>query len=167
MMQSKTFMIRRATDQDRAIQREIIREAWEGAYTHIFTLEEINALFNGQLQQASTWEHLRREFIRGFVAEADGQIVGTAGLALRIDDEGELVSLYVRPHDQGQGIGRALWNASINLFRELGCRGMRVWVLERAAAVHFYEQQGCELIEYGTYQIGDHQERARGYRLAL
>lgn len=167
MMTPARWSIRRATDADRMVRREIIGAAWHAAYTHIFTPDEINALFHGRVQQTSSWEDLRCERLPGVVADSNDGIVGTAGLARWRDGAGELVSLYIRPADQGQGIGRALWVASAAILRAHGCPSLNVWVLERAPAVHFYEHCGGILVQSGTYRVGDHHEPARRYRVPL
>lgn len=147
--------------------RAVIRETWESAYSGIFTPDEIAGAFEGRLK-LSTDYGIDQEHIGALVAEVRGEIAGVAALALLPDDAGEVVALYVKPACQDRGIGKALWDRAMEVFKERGCVEAQVWVLaDNALAIRFYEQQGCVLMGEGEFRIGRHEERALGYRVEL
>lgn len=85
--------IRRATVGDAPARRVVISRAWDAAYAHIYSAEEIAALLEERVQQDATWRANRREILRGLVAEHSGMIVGAAALALLHNGDGEITSL--------------------------------------------------------------------------
>lgn len=147
--------------------RQVNRLAWERAYQHIYTRDEIQGLFEDELDQHGTWVDRRLERISTLVAEINGEIVGFCGVALLREGDGEIVTLYIHPAHQGKGIGTGLWHAGLGALRDAGAQKAWVWVLAQAEAVPFYEHKGCVLTETGTYTIGDHEEKTHGYTLAL
>jgi GNAT superfamily N-acetyltransferase len=84
------------------------------------------------------------------VVEQDGRIVGFAdGGKERSHPErgiGELYAIYLLKEVQGQGIGRALFEASRASLRQAGMDRMVVWVLEESPARKFYEALGGKLL---------------------
>jgi ribosomal protein S18 acetylase RimI-like enzyme len=161
------YDIRRSVPGDYMAMRAVNRAAWEQAYDHIFTPEEIHALFDNELKQETSWVDRRIERIATLVAEADDKIVGYCGCELLHNGDGEIATLYVLPEYQGHGIGSGLWSAGLGILREAGCRRLWVWVMARARAVEFYEDKGCGLTETGSYRIGNHEEVTHGYTLDL
>jgi ribosomal protein S18 acetylase RimI-like enzyme len=160
-----TWNIRWERDDEWETARAVMRETWESAYARIFTPDEIAGVFEGQLKISNDYG-VSQEHIGALVAEMGGKIVGVAVLALLPDDAGEVVALYVKPACQGRGIGRALWDGSMEVFKERGCVEAQVWVLaQNAPAIRFYERQGCVLMGEGEFAVGKHEERVLGYRV--
>jgi len=147
--------------------RAVNRAAWEHAYQHIYTAEEIRGLFDNDVDQAGSWVNRRLERIATLIAEIDDQIVGFCGLAMLKDGDGEIVTLYIHPDFQGKGIGSGLWNAGLDILKEAGCKRIWVWVLAKARAVQFYEEKGAVLTETGTYTVAEHTEKTHGYTISL
>ncbi len=161
------YLLRQSTPEDRPARLAVTTAAWLGSYQSIFTRDEMYALFDGSLAQVNNWAHRRRESLGHLVADAGGQILGFVGMALLDDGTGEITSLYVLPEFQHQGIGRALWEAGCAKLEEKGCQEVWVWVLESAPARQFYEHRGSMPAAEGTYKLGNHEEKARGYKLSL
>ena len=145
----------------------LIRQTWHDAYRHIYSPDEIDAVFDGRLPFSGDWDNERSTQLGTLVAEVRGEVVGAARLALLKEGDGELVSFYVRPDHQGRGVGRALWSASLAVLRNHDRDGMRVWVLARAAALHFYRRRGSVTFARGEFRVGDHAEPAIGLRVIL
>ena len=161
------FTIRRSVAGDFMAMRAVNRAAWEHAYDHIYTAEQIRGLFEDGVDQQGTWVERRLERIATLVAEVDERIVGFCGLAVLKDGDGEIVTLYIHPDFQGRGIGTGLWTAGLDILRDAGCPRVWVWVLAQARAVQFYEQKGAALTEIGTYTVADHTETTNGYTITI
>jgi len=85
-----------------------------------------------------------------YVVEQDGRILGFAdGGKERSHPErgiGELYAIYLLKEAQGQGMGRALFEAARTSLRQAGMERMVVWVLEGSPARKFYEALGGKLL---------------------
>jgi GNAT superfamily N-acetyltransferase len=159
--------VRRDKEQDRPALRQVNRRAFEAAYSHIFAPDELEGMFSGRLPQSSTGRDNREGLLGVLVAEVEGEVVGFATLARLKDGDGELQAFYVLPEYQGQGVGSALWERSLEALGREGFAGMQIWVLADVDAVAFYERRRCAKIGEGTYAIGDHSERTLRYRISL
>ncbi len=165
--ESLPFSLRPGRENERRIRHHVVEQAWRSAYKHIYYTNEIDGVFDGRISTYGDWVPERRQSGGTIAADVDGRMVGYAGLALLKSGEGEVTALYVMPDYQGCGIGQALWDASCDRLRDRGCPAVWVWTLARAAAVKFYEHQGCARVGSGSYLVGEHEERAIGFRLAL
>ncbi len=98
-----------------------------------------------------------------FVAELDGEIVGTAGLTER----GSLERLYLLPSARGAGTGSLLLTAVAEEAREQGHRRLDIWTDKRLVNAHrLYERFGARR---SGERINDDPDRSAewGYTLAL
>jgi ribosomal protein S18 acetylase RimI-like enzyme len=152
----------RAVGEDAAV-RSVVRRAWFGAYAGIFSRGEMDAVFAGRIDQDAPWGTRRRWPLPTLVGEVDGYVVGMASRALLSDGDGELVGFYVLPEFQGRGVGRALWDTTLEELRGHGCARMWVWALERATqSVEWYRRHGCVEMERGEFSLGRHSEPSLG-----
>lgn len=101
-----------------------------------------------------------------FVAEENGVIIGTAGVALLPDAPGvfELRKMYLAPSTRGKGVGQQLFDSCRRFVTAAGGRRVVLDTTEKmTAAIAFYERNG--------FVRDDTQRRAsrcsRGYRLDL
>ena len=88
---------------------------------------------------ADIYEKLQR-FV---VAEADGAVVGCCALEIIWSDLAEVKSLAVGPAHKGQGIGRALVEASVEQARRLGVPRVFALTLEPK----FFEKIGFAVLD--------------------
>ena len=152
---------------DRKARVEVIRRAWHDAYAALFEAEEIEAIFNGEIEMRGTWTKRRSQSAGVLVADAAGEVVGIASLGILEPGVGEVAALYVLPERQGKGVGVQLWEASLSVFRHRAMHHVEVWTLAAAAARKFYEARGCELVGEGEFAVADHVLPAVGYAKAL
>lgn len=91
------------------------------------------------------------------VADAAGEVVGTAAVRLLEPGLGELKRMWLRPSRQGRGLGRRLMDACLDEARRLGCRALRLdtqATLE--AAVRLYRAYGfSEIPRYNDNHRAD------------
>ena len=145
----------------------MVRDAWRSAYAHIFTRAEIDGIFDGTLEGRGSWTGARQASAGTLAARLDGSLAGLAGLGLLRGGDGELAAFYVRPPYQGRGIGRALWERSLDELAARGCPRVEIWTLARAGARRFYEARGCVAFGDGSFAVAGHLEPAVGYALDI
>ncbi|MGW3114577.1 GNAT family N-acetyltransferase [Streptomyces sp. NPDC001091] len=82
---------------------------------------------------------------RSLVAEEDGEVIGTAQVALAHDstEPGQAyVNVHVRPDRTGRGAGRLLVAAAEEYLGSLGATRLYSWVVDEPANVRFAERHG-------------------------
>jgi GNAT superfamily N-acetyltransferase len=98
-------------------------------------------------RRARFWHKLlRREDRVSLVAEVQGKVVGLAvtgpTATPSLGCPGELYALYLLKAQQGRGLGRALFEASLAGLEAHGFSPMMLWVLADNPARRFYEHIG-------------------------
>lgn len=97
------------------------------------------------------------------VAEVGGHLVGFASVGpYRIQDsdaasaalDGELFAIYLDPHQQRRGFGRALWRASAAFLHAAGFDALRLWCIVGNEAEGFYRAMGA--LQVGTKAFDAH-----------
>ena len=69
---------------------------------------------------------IREPRARLYLAELDGEPVGTGGLRPLSGDDAEIKRMYVRPSARGQGVGRAILQRLVDDARALGFRAIHL-----------------------------------------
>ena len=83
---------------------------------------------------------------RCWIAEMDGQNVGSVFLVKESDAIARLRLLLVDPAARGRGLGTRLTDECVNFARQVGYRGITLWTHEvLTAARHIYERAGFRL----------------------
>ncbi len=83
-----------------------------------------------------------------WIAEREGEIVGSVFVVRISRTEARLRMLYVEPATRGLGLGRKLTEEAIRFARDRGYRTLRLWTNGNLlAARHIYETAGFRLVE--------------------
>ena len=133
----------------------VYARSWREAYQGIVPQSYLDRLEDGFWLPAL--KKLRRDSL---AAEIDGALVGTVCAVPARDsrwpDWGEIVSLYLLPEDQRQGIGTLLLKAAMDRLRQRGFSDIYLWVAEKnGRARRFYEAQGFTLAPERTSTVLD------------
>lgn len=147
------MIIRKATKDDAWQIADILVEDWKIAYRGIIDSDYLDAM--------SVEERYQRELQRYqiyMVALIGKEILGFTWNET-VDDEAsdcEIIALYVRYAKRKSGIGRALFQNSIEFFKASGKKKMIIWCLkENDEARKFYEEMGGKVYKTGTHQWGN------------
>ncbi|MGW2217083.1 N-acetyltransferase family protein [Nonomuraea sp. NPDC001684] len=143
--------IRQATPADAQALAEVHVRSWQAAYRGLLPQDHLDGL--DPAARRPGWER----WLAGtawprqgtLVAEADGRVVGFAGVLPARDDDAdgatvaEVAAIYLTPESWGRGIGRALMDAALATLTEAGYREAVLWVLDaNVRARRFYEAAG-------------------------
>lgn len=149
-------VLRRATEKDITLIREMADRAFRAAYSTLLTAQQIDYMIPWMYGR----EVLESEFCEGvawFIAEMDGVACGYVSVERQQERLFHLQKIYVLPEFQGRGVGQALFDGAVGYIRSVQpspCR-MELNVNRRNPALGFYRRQGMRCLQQGDFPIGN------------
>ena len=105
---------------------------------------------------------------RCWIAERDGEILGSVMLVKKTATIAKLRLLYLEPHARGLGLGRRLVDECIAFARGAGYRKITLWTQSSlTAARHIYESRGFRLVGSKMHRDFGPREAAETWELVL
>ncbi len=147
------IIIREAAEDDAWQIADILVEDWKTAYRGIIDSDYLDSM---SVEERYQRELQRYQIYR--VAEAEKEILGFVWNEMADDEASdcEIIALYVRYAKRKSGIGKALFQNSVDLFRASGKKKMIIWCLkENDEARKFYEKMGGKAYKTGTHRWGN------------
>ena len=138
-------MIRAATKEDLPEISELLGQTWHATYDGIYGRERVSSVtakWHSVANLVAGLDNPSRTFL---VAEVNGTIVGTASAAISPDNETvTLARLYVHPHHQGLGLGKAMFAAMIAAYPNAKRLTLEVEPAN-SKAIGFYQARGLAI----------------------
>ncbi len=173
-----SLQLRPAQASDATTLAEIHVSVWRQTYHGILPQDQLDRLNIDERRQA--WQQQLDPLVKHpfftWLAERQGQILGFAtggpnrafhptfknwfdhaDLSLQ-RFQGELNAIYVRIDAQGQGTGRALFNAVAQDCEQQNMQGLLCWVLPENRNLKFYERLGGKITGKGQADINGPRE---------
>ncbi|UCE52991.1 MAG: MarR family transcriptional regulator [Desulfobacterales bacterium] len=105
---------------------------------------------------------------RIWIAEQDGQRIGSVMIVEAGDQVAQLRLLFVEPKARGKGIGKRLINECINFSKRNRYRKIKLWTQSNLLeARHLYSKAGFELVKESAHKSFGHDLIAEIWELSL
>ena len=154
-MPEKPFTLRRATEADIPLIRQLADAIFPATYRGIISDSQIDYMMEWMYGD----ESLRRQMNEGhayFIGEEGGVPFGYVSVERQRPNLFHLQKIYVLPERQGTGLGKLLFDAAIALIKE--CHpapcALELNVNRHNSAVGFYERMGMHKDRSGDFDIG-------------
>ncbi len=164
----RDLIIREARLQDAGAIAEILVASWQAAYRELLDPEYLKAMDSRRYtpMYGETIFKLRDKiYVAEYGAAVQGFILGNFLTEGPYDCE--VKELYVRPEQQGKGIGNNLLIVMTAFFQEAGMKRLLIWALRGARNNDFYRKMGGIAREETEMDVGGKKYPVIGFDFLL
>ena len=155
MNKIKEIQLRRATVADAEAIAAIRIEGWRTTYRGMIPDSYLNEM--DMNENVLHWRTilqalpLKEDSLCVYVAVSEDEIVGfVSAMKLsepKLDKDGEINAIYIRPQWQRCGIGKRMLHKAARSLQAMGCTSCVIWVIDgNSQARNFYEELGGEIL---------------------
>ncbi|MDE3252389.1 MAG: GNAT family N-acetyltransferase [Bacteroidota bacterium] len=146
--------IRNAGITDIAVIQHIAYQTWPAAYGNILSEAQLDYMLEKMYSEKALQTQME-EGHQFFLAEKEEGPFGFASVSEEAPEIFKLNKLYVLPHIQKTGAGKALLKEVIRYARSNKGKRLQLQVNRHNAAKHFYINQGFGIIREADTDIGN------------
>jgi ribosomal protein S18 acetylase RimI-like enzyme len=151
---SYPLIIRKATTADIASIRNIAQVTWPVAYGELLSKEQLDYMLRMMYSPAALEQQMQKGH-QFFMASQNETDLGFASVSDEGGQKFKLNKLYINPHIQKTGAGKALLNEVINYAKQNGGTSLFLQVKRDNIAKGFYEKQGFVITGELDLDIGN------------
>ena len=147
--EESTLRIRKAVISDSGALARFYHDVWDTAFPDMTLPDEfINSITLEERQRKWNESLLKETENTLVIVNEDREIIGVSSFETCAPDdkicyESEIVSIYIHPDYQNQGLGKMLFEAMLNLIQQAGFNNTMLWSVETNVRAHkFYEKIG-------------------------
>ena len=151
--QSSHLSIRKATQHDIAAVRSIAYSTWPVAYKEILTPHALNYMLEYFYSEDALLKQMQdgQQF---FIAELNDQPIGFGSVSEYETDTYKLNKIYVLPHIQKSGAGKALMDHAISIAKQNNATQLILNVNRYNPAKDFYTRLGFTILKEEDVDLG-------------
>jgi ribosomal protein S18 acetylase RimI-like enzyme len=148
-----TLSLRKASDTDVLLIRELSHQVWPQTYAGILSAEQIQYMFQEMYSEAALHRQMQDNH-HFFIVYNAGIPIGFASYSETEPHVFKLHKIYILPLQQGRGTGRFVIEQLIEKIKEEGATALRLNVNRNNPALSFYQKLGFVSIREEDIDIG-------------
>jgi RsiW-degrading membrane proteinase PrsW (M82 family)/ribosomal protein S18 acetylase RimI-like enzyme len=149
-----TLTLRKASDTDVLLIRELSLQVWPQTYAGILSPEQIQYMLQEMYSEAALHRQMQDNH-HFFIVYNAGIPIGFASYSETEPNIFKLHKIYILPLQQGRGTGRFVIEQLIEKIKEEGATALRLNVNRNNPALSFYEKLGFVSIREEDIDIGN------------
>jgi ribosomal protein S18 acetylase RimI-like enzyme len=144
--------IHKALPQDAEDIREVLRQTWIDAYSHLYSLEEIETIRNQWHAVELLTKQITNDKALFLVAKDEGKIIAVCNTNEPHDGVLNIQRLHVLPSYQRQGLGKQLMSEVFSAFPQIKTYELEAEKANEKALL-FYEKLGFKKASEKTFEF--------------
>jgi RsiW-degrading membrane proteinase PrsW (M82 family)/GNAT superfamily N-acetyltransferase len=148
-----TLTLRKASDEDILLIRELSLQVWPQTYASILSPEQIQYMLNLMYSEAALHKQMQENH-HFFIIYNAGIPIGFASYSETEPTIYKLHKIYILPQQQGRGTGRFVMERIIERVKEEGATALRLNVNRNNQALQFYKKLGFAALREEDIAIG-------------
>ena len=153
-MPTASLILRRATEKDIPLIRDLTMKIWPQTYSTILSAPQIDYMLKMIYSEDSLQQQMKEN--HEFIIVSDGkEPAGFASFSLAEPGVYKLHKIYVMPQKQGKGTGKFVIGEIIKAIIRKGGTALRLNVNRNNKAIEFYEKLGFTVIKEEDIDIGN------------